>query len=201
VRDRIRELSESAEERARVNPQLAMRRALTSFVHGCALLGYGGEGASAVVAAYRAVLSQLADPAQRHTGSALELASLACVDRLRDPLAEVVADPEPDAGRDDEIAGPVLRRVPAELLGDLGGAHYDMACFNAAGSCLDGVVSPYQGAGLIVAVGYYEDPPDDDLLTLMRELRTRYEDDPDNRGVTADEITGGLRAWLDANRS
>jgi len=35
----------------------------------------------------------------------------------------------------------------------------------------------------------------------MRELRTRYEDDPDNRGVTADEITGGLRAWLDANRS
>ena len=112
-----------------------------------------------------------------------------------------MAHPEPDAGRDDEIAGPVLRRVPAELLGDLGGAHYDMACFNAAGSCLDGVVSPYQGAGLIVAVGYYEDPPDDDLLTLMRELRTRYEDDPDGRGVTAHEIIDRLRAWLDANCS
>jgi hypothetical protein len=28
----------------------------------------------------------------------------------------------------------------------------------------------------------------------MRELRTRYEDDPDSRGVTADEIIGRLRA-------
>ena len=36
---------------------------------------------------------------------------------------------------------------------------------------LDGVVSPYQAAGLIAAVGYYEDPSDDDLLTSMRELR------------------------------
>jgi len=35
----------------------------------------------------------------------------------------------------------------------------------------------------------------------MRELRTRYEDDPDGRGVTADEITGRLRVWLDANCS
>ena len=63
------------------------------------------------------------------------------------------------------------------------------------------MVSPYQAAGLIAAVGYYEDPPDDDLLTSMRELRTRYEDDPDGRGVTADEIIGWLRAWLDANCS
>ncbi len=182
-----------------------MRRALTSFVHGCALLGYGGEGASALVAAYRAVLSQLAEPAQRRTGSALELASLACVDRLREPLAQVVADPEPDAGRDDEIAGPVLRQVPAELLDGRGGAYYGMACFNAAGSCLDGVVSPYQAAGLVAAVGYYEDPPDDDLLISVRELRTRYEDDPDGRGVTATRSStgcglGSTRTAHDVNR-
>lgn len=35
----------------------------------------------------------------------------------------------------------------------------------------------------------------------MRELRTRYEDHPDGRAVTADEIIGRLRAWLDANCS
>jgi len=35
----------------------------------------------------------------------------------------------------------------------------------------------------------------------MRELRTRYEDDPDGRDVTADEIVRRLRAWLDANCS
>ena len=49
-------------------------------------------------------------------------------------------------------------------------------------------------AGAHVIFFLEADPPDADLLTSIRELRTRYEDDPDGRGATAEEIIGRLRA-------
>ncbi|SDC97366.1 hypothetical protein [Actinokineospora iranica] len=196
VAQRIRQLHEDGEEHARAHPEQALRRALTEFIHGCALLGYGGEGASAVIEAYRTVLAHWDDPAQRRTGSELEKASFACVTALREPLAEQAEDPRRHATRDDEIAGPVLSRVPPRTLVGRDGAYFPMACFNAAGSCLDGVVTPYHATSLIAAVGHYDPPEERDLLDAMRALRVRYEDEPDARPAIADEITRRLRTWL-----
>lgn len=198
MRQRILQLTECEEERAGTRPQQALRRALTWFIHGCAQLAYDDVDAGTVVETYRTVLAQLDDPTQQRTHSALEQASLDAVGQLRGPLAEVAADPQRHATHDDEIAGPVLLRIPPRTLvgRDSRDAYFPMTCFNAAGSCLDDIISPYRATGLITAVGYYEPDEERDLLATMRALRTRYEDRPHDRIATADEITHHLQAWM-----
>jgi hypothetical protein len=198
VQQRIQQLREREDEHALTHPQQALRRSLTWFIHGCALLAFDDLGASAVVEAYRNVLVQLDDLTQQRTGSRLERLSLDCVSQLRGPLAEVAAEPHRHAARDDEIAGPVLLRIPPRtLIGrETRDAYFPMACFNAAGSCLDGIISPYQAAGLITTVGYFEPDEERDLLASMRALSTRYEDQLHDRDATADEIAQHLHAWL-----
>ncbi len=198
MRQRIQQLSEREEEHARTHPQQALRRALTWCIHGCAQLAFDDIGASTVVEMYRTVLALLDDPTQQRTHSALEQSSLDCIGQLRRPLAEVAADPQRHATHDDEIAGPVLLRIPPRTLvgRETRDAYFPMACFNAAGSCLDGIISPYRAAGLITAVGYHEPDEERDLLATMRTLRTRYEDQPHDRVATADEITHQLQTWM-----
>lgn len=198
VRQRIDELRVGEQHHAQAHPELDLQRALTCFVHGCALLAFDDVGASSVVETYRTVLAYLDDPTQARTHSPWEQAGLGCVDRLRGPLAEVAAEPQRHATRDDEIARPVLLRVPPTLLvgDDTRDAYFRMACRNAAGSCLDGVITPYHAAALICAVGYFEPTVQRDLFETMRTLRTSYEDHPDNRAALDEQITHRLRAVL-----
>lgn len=200
VRHRIQQLREREDEHARAHPQQALRRALTWFIHGCAQLAYGDTGASSVVETYRTVLAQLDDPTQQRTASTLETASLDCITQLRNSsqFAERAADPQRHATRDDELAGPVLLRIPPHTLvgRDTRDAYFPMACFNAAGSCLDGIITPYRATGLITAVGYFEPDEERDLLGAMRTLRTRYEDQPDERNTIDSEITHRLHTWM-----
>ncbi len=112
-----------------------------------------------------------------------------------DAFAEVAADPQRKAGRDDEIAEPILLRIPPRtLMGrDTPDAYFPMACFNAAGSCLDGVLSHYRACPLITSLGHYEPAEERELLDMMRTPRVDYEDQPDNRADIAERITNQLR--------
>lgn len=199
VEQRIHQLREREEEHALTHPQEALRRSLTWFIHGCALLAYDDLGSDTVVETYQTVLTHLDDPTQRRTGSTLERLSLDCISQLRGPPAEVAAHPQRHATRDDEIAEPMLLRIPPRTLvgRETRDGYFPMACFNAAGSCLDDIISPYQAAALITAVGYFEPDEERDLLESMRALRTRYEDQPHDRDTTAEEITCQLHAWMD----
>ncbi len=197
MHERIQQLRKRDEEHASAQPQQALRRTLTWLIHGCALLAYG-EGTSPVVETYRAALALLDDPAQQRTGSVLEHASLDCLNQLQDDanLAQAAGGPQRHATRDEELARPALVQTPPKVLVGYAtqDASFRMACFNAAGACLDGVISPHKTTALITSVGYYEPAEERDLLTAMRTLRVRYEDEPDNRATIAEEILDQLRA-------
>ncbi|MBB5156137.1 hypothetical protein [Saccharopolyspora phatthalungensis] len=181
----------------RARPELALRRALTQFIHACALVAYDDAGAGTAVDAYRKVLDHWGDPTQYRTGSALERASFACVERVRDPFEELTAQPR-HAARDEEAVHPlVLHVVPDILVGDTGfGSSFRMACFNAAGSLMDDVITAYQATSLVVSAGYIpyhdvEQPPE--ILEKMREFRVRYEDEVAERETVAAEIAEYFR--------
>ncbi|PRW63330.1 hypothetical protein [Actinopolyspora mortivallis] len=197
VRQRIQRLREHAEQQDRAHPHLALRRGLTRFIHGCAALAYWDTPGTALVETYREVCALLDAPGQQRTHSTLERASLDCIEQLGncDTFTAVAADPHRKAGRDDDIAEPVLLRIPPRALTgrDTPDAHFPMACFNAAGSCLDGVLSPYRSCLLITGLGYHEPAEERELLDTMRTLRVEYEDQPDNRADVAERITHQLR--------
>ncbi|SDP95968.1 hypothetical protein SAMN04487905_1193 [Actinopolyspora xinjiangensis] len=197
VRQRIQQLREHAERQDQANPHLALRRGLTRFIHGCAALGYSDIPGTTLVESYREVRALLDDPGQQRTHSTLERVSLDCIDQLGkcDAFTEVAADPQRKAGRDDEIAEPVLLRIPPRtLMGrDTSDSYFPMACFNAAGTCLDGVLSPYRCCLLVTSLGYYEPAEERELLDMMRTFRIDYEDQPDNRTAIAERITHQLR--------
>lgn len=200
MRQRIAELREEERRRLRARPELALRHEMTMFVHGCALLAFGDEGGSGLVASFRKVLALLGDPAQHRTGSRFERTSLDCVDRLRacDQLAEAAADPQRHAARDEAAAEPFTRIPQRVFVGRATpDAHFPLACHNAAGSLRDEVITPYRACLLITSAGHFEPAEERDLLTTMRTLRTRYEDHPSNRPTTATTITRELRTWSD----
>lgn len=199
VHERIQQLRKRDEEHASAQPQQALRRTLTWLIHGCALLAYGDTGTSPVVETYRSALGLLDDPAQQRTGSMLEHASLDCLSQLQDDanLAQAAAGSQRHATRDEELARPALVQIPPKALvgHTTRDAPFRMACFNAAGACLDDVISPHKATALITSVGYYEPADERDLLTAMRTLRVRYEDESDVRATIAEEILDQLRAW------
>ncbi|WP_258343477.1 hypothetical protein [Saccharopolyspora gregorii] len=189
VRLRVEELRGRDQERDRAEPGRARGRALAWFVHGCALIDLDVT-TSSVVELYREVLALLDDPSQHRTGSGWERAVLHCVDLLREPLAEVAADPHRHASRDERLALAPLVEIPRQVLvgPDDAERSFPMACWNAAGALLDGVLSPYRAVGFVVCVGYFSQDQD---LTWVREWQVRYEDEPDARPALDAEI----RAW------
>ena len=203
VRERIQQLKADEQQRARAHPEQALHRALAWFVHGCALLGHDDLPASAVVESFRSVLGCLDDPDQRRSTSWWEQAGWECIAQLRGPLAEVAADPQRHATRDDEIARPWLLRIPPVVLVGRAShdAHFPMACLNAAGSLGEGAISPYLAVSMICGVGYFEPAEERDLLVEMRSVRIRYEDQPSDRRSLDDEIRRSLRTWEQAYRN
>ncbi|TWF94324.1 hypothetical protein [Saccharopolyspora dendranthemae] len=203
VRERIAQLKEEERQYAGARPEQALQRALTWFIHGCALLSYADLPTSAVVESFRSVLGCLDDPHQRRGTSRWEQAGVECIAQLRDPLAEVAADPQRHATRDDEIAGPPLLRIPPLVLVGRTTHHafFPMACLNAAGSLQEEAIPPYLAVTMICSVGYFEPAEERDLLTETRSLRTRYEDQPSERSSLDDEIRRRLRTWEQAYRN
>ncbi|MFR9730983.1 hypothetical protein ACL03H_17295 [Saccharopolyspora sp. MS10] len=200
VRQRLQELRDREREWIRARPRLALRRALTDFFHGCALLSCGDVSGSGLVEPYRKILTLWDEPTQHRTGSRFERLSFECIEQLRvcEPLAEVAAAPQRHAARDDAVESLLARIPPRVLVGrDTPEAHFPMACRNATGSLLDDVSTPYRASLLITSVGYFEPAEERELLAAMRTLRVRYEDQPDDRPATGEDITRELRAWFE----
>lgn len=202
VRQRIQELRDQEQEQVRVRPQLALRRELTDFIHGCALLSYGDVSGSGLIEPYRKVLALWNEPTQHRTGGRFERMIFDCIEQLRvcEPLAEVAANPQRHAVRDDDAAESVFARIPPSVLvgRDTPDAHFPLACLNAAGSLLDDVITSYRASLLITSVGYFEPTEEPELLAAMENLRVRYEDHPQSRLVVGDDITRELRTWFEA---
>lgn len=200
MRERVQELREQEQERIRARPQLALRRGLTDFIQGCALLSYGDVSGSGLIKPYRKIIALWDEPTQHRTGSRFERMSFECIEQLRvcEPLSEAAADPQRHAARDDAAESALAQIPPRVLVGrDTPDAHFPMSCLNAAGSLLDDVITPYRASLLITSVGYFDPVEERDLLAAMRTLRIHYEDRPQDRSALSDNITRELRAWFD----
>lgn len=197
VRERIERLRDEQRRFGEAHPERAWQRAVTWFLHGCALLGYGDAGASSVVDAYRAVLAHEDDPQQQRGISAWHADALQSLAQLRSPLAPVAVDPQRHAARDEEIAAPALLRIPptAFLGRATADAYFPLACLNAAGSLGEQAITPYEAATLVCGIGYYQPEPTIPMLARMRTLRTHYEDDPEQRPVLDEKISQELHTW------
>ncbi|MGQ0625968.1 MAG: hypothetical protein ACT4PP_15140 [Sporichthyaceae bacterium] len=183
VRERVAALRAAEEQAAPAN--LALRRRLTEFVHGCVLWRYDDLGTDALVAAYRAVQAASGDPQQRRTGSALENDSFELVARLADSFAQSATA---DAGRNTALlAGAVSRESVTALTGDDGrDASWRMARRNALESWREGVISPYRAGALLAAAAYHEPDRDRDIRDRAGDLRTQFEDSPDGGRARAE---------------
>ncbi|MDI2027952.1 hypothetical protein QFW96_05000 [Saccharopolyspora sp. TS4A08] len=194
VRGRIEELRREQQRLAEAHPEREWVRAVAWWLHGCALLGYGDAGAGSVVEAYRRVLA--ADrPGQQRGSGAWQRGAVECLRQLREPLREVAADPQRNAARDDEIAAPVLLRIPAAVfLGRTGpDTHFPLAGLNAAGALGAQAITAYEALTFVCAAGHYE--PDRAPMDSMRALRTRYEDHPAQRPALEAEIRAALQTF------
>ena len=86
---------------------------------------------------------------------------------------------------------------PRVLLGrDDIDAHADLTLVNEAGWNAEGTSTPYSAASMVGAIGYWR--PDDrwGLAARMIELRTRFEDMPEERSSVEREITQSLAGFL-----
>ncbi|SFS80721.1 hypothetical protein [Saccharopolyspora flava] len=194
LRRRIDELRREQQRHAAAHPEREWLRTAARFLHGCALLGYGDVGATSLVQAYQRVLAADRPGQQRGSGTwprhALEI-----MRQLHQPLHEVAAQPQRHAARDDQIATPVLLRVPATVvLGRTGpDTHFPLALLNAAGALAQHAITAYEALTFVCAAGHYE--PDHAPMPSMRALRTRYEDHPAQRPALATEISTHLRSF------
>jgi hypothetical protein len=194
VWERVKELQAEQARWTREHPEGGLRRGLTWFVHDCALFAFDDVPTTSVVECFRKVLALMNDSTQHRSGSELERRAIACVEELREPLA---AGTPAAVGDDEDLRAPLLRIPPLRIIGRATrDAYLPMACWNAAGSAHEGIITPYRAATLITSVGYYEPIEEADLLSTMQELRERYEDRPADRTATAVEIKNALDLWL-----
>lgn len=87
---------------------------------------------------------------------------------------------------------------PQVLLGELGpNSSFDLLCWNAANSLVEGVKRPYFAARPVVHAAYHRPADPYGLVPPLTELTERYEDEPDRRTETAEEITAVLTRLLE----
>jgi hypothetical protein len=142
----------------------------------------------------------LREPEQHLTHSDFEDRSIACVRQLH-PMIDECSEGHPAADPLDVDDG--LRRlfvdVPLQVvLGELGSnSSFDLICWNAANSLAEGVKRPYFAARPIVHAAYHRPADPYDLVRPLTELTERYEDHPERRADTAEEISAVLTRFLE----
>ena len=200
VVERFRELTADDRDHSRAHPELHLRIELTAFMVVSARQRYQDLPLGTTIDQFYTTWFALREPAQRRTHSEFENRSIECVRRLH-PLVDGYAERNPDA--DPLDVDDALRRLfvdvpPQVVLGELGpNSSFDLICWNAANSLAEGVKRPYFAARPVVHAAYHRPADPYELLPQLSPLAERYEDHPESRAETADEITAVLLRFLD----
>lgn len=199
VQQRVRELLDAEWDRIHARPELRLRVDLTAFVSLAARQWYADHPVTTVLRRYHEVLRRVADPAQLRTGTAFEAAALECVELLRPDLGEPAARPAEEVSFEEQehLREPLLRVPPLTMLGEVNpDCYYHLVCWNHANSLLEGVQTPYRAARLIANEGFHTPADPYGLLPPLTALAVRYEDRPDERVATAQEIVELLADYV-----
>lgn len=200
VLERFRALIADDRRYADGRPELRLRIALTDFLHVAARQRYQDLPVGAALDQFYAAYFALREPGQRHTGSDFERRSIDCVRQLH-PVVDGYEERHPDTDPLDTEDG--LRRLfvdvpPQVVLGELrSNSSFDLICWNAANSLIEGVKRPYFAARPIVHAAYHRPTDTYGLVTPLASLTERYEDRPDDRPAVAEEITAVLARFLE----
>jgi hypothetical protein len=182
------------------HPELRLRTELTRFVHVAARQWYADLPLSSAMDSLWTTAGYLYDPTQLRTETDFESRSVDCLQQLRRAVEEFTSR-HPDATPievDDSLLGPFVHVPPTVLLGGEGpDSHFDLICWNAANSLLEGIRRPYWAAQPVVHAGYHRPADVYGLLPALAPLTERYEDYPDEREETAEEIAAVLTRFLD----
>jgi hypothetical protein len=97
-------------------------------------------------------------------------------------------------------AAPTLTAGPASadpaILADHGPErHFDLICWNQANCVTEAMQRPYLAAVSISSEGFHDPADRFGLVAPMTQLRIRYEDEPERRPATAEEIVATLDAF------
>ncbi len=133
------------------------------------------------------------------THSGFENKSIACVEQLCPELAELAEMSAEDIPFDEqEDARELLLRVPPmTLLGEVNPeCYFHLVCWNEANSLVEGVETPYRAARQIANEGFHNPADPYGLIEPLADLAVRYEDHPDERGETGEEIIALLAAYI-----
>lgn len=142
----------------------------------------------------------LRDPGQWRSHSEFEGRCVDCVQQLHqavDGYAERHPEVDP-LDVDDAVRRFFVDVPPQVVLGELGpNSSFDLICWNAANSLVEGVKRPYFAARPIVHASYHKPADPYGIVAPLTELTERYEDHPDDRPDTAEEITAVLTQFLE----
>lgn len=184
VRDRVRVLVE--QERALVDSwhDRRLRVELCRFVDLCAGLWNNDHPVFTVVESYRTLRRLLAEPGQLRTGTDFEARCFAALEALRPALDNVRSWEEADV-----VIAPLLRIPPLTILGETSPDWaFDLVCWNEANGLAEQVRRPYGAAVAIANEGFHQPTDVFELVAPMTELMIRYEDLPETREATGDQI-------------
>lgn len=199
VRQRIKNLLDGEWNYVHSHPKRLLRVNLTSFVSLCGRLWYSDHPVTTVLKGYHEVCTYLDDPSQVTTHSDFENKSMACIEQLRPEIGELAGRPTQDIPFDEQEAArePLLRVPPMTLLREVNPeCYFHLVCWNEANSLVEGVQTPYRAARQIANMGFHNPADPYDLIEPLTDLAVRYEDYPDERGETGDEIAALLAAYI-----
>jgi hypothetical protein len=200
VLQRFREVKQSEWDHVYSRPENTFRAQLMRFVNLSGRLSFYDLAARAVLTGYREAYALIDDPGQRRTGTGFERRSMDCVRELH-PVVGAYATGLPETAsvvEEDRLWKPLVDIPPTILLGSAGlEQSFDMVCWNDANCLLEGITTPWLAAREIANLGYHQPADRFGLVSPLGDLAERYEDFPEQRAETAEEITAVLLRFLD----
>ena len=200
VVERFRQLTAENRNYVRAHPELRLRLEVADFLVLSARQRYQDLAFDTTVNQFWTAWFALREPEQHLTHSDFEDRSIACVRQLH-PLIDGYAERHPAADPLDVEDG--LRRLlvdvpPQVVLGELGSnSSFDLICWNAANSVVEGIKRPYFAGRPIVHAACHRPADPFGVVPPLVELTERYEDHPDDRSAVAEEITAVLTRFLE----
>lgn len=200
VLQRFREVRQSEWDHVFAHPENAFRARLMSFVDLCGRLRFFDLPDRAVLLEFREAYALVDDPTQRRTDTGFEHRSIECLRRLHHVVGEYVAGLPDTASvlEEDRLHEPLVTVPPSVLLGSAGREQsFEMVCWNNANCLVEGITTPWLAARGIAHIGYHQPADAYGLVSPLTALTERYEDHPESRAESAEEITAVLTRFLD----
>ena len=200
VLERFREVRQAEWDVVYSRPGNAFRARLMSFINLSGRLRFYDLAERTVLTEFQEAYSLVEDSTQRRTGTAFERRSIDCLRRLH-PVVGAYAAGLPETAsvvEEEQLREPLVTTPPTTLLGSAGlEQSFDMVCWNDANCLVEGVTTPWLAARGIANLGYHQPADVYGLVSPLGELAERYEDFPEGRSETAEEITAVLMRFLD----